>query len=352
MARSGTPPIVCTRSFTRSLRVQTMSLAPRLACEAAIASRRRACRRGGRGTPARRRRSQPSASSVWRKPAGLPMPQNATTGFPRKRFERRRSRRRSDQRSGAVLDFAPHGLRRQFQRPSANGVALRRRRACRRGSARRRRRAAAQRPARAACPRGSRWSKPNGSLASSSTMSRSRASRRCWKPSSSTRSCDASSSTATAAEAPGRDSAGAARRAARAPAPGPRRSAALGGPVAAAEDRDAHALPPQMAGDPLDHRRLAGAADGEVADADHRHGGPVDLGGAAVVAAIAGAHDPAVGNAGGAQAGSQQPGGHAAAAAADEVAKCGGGNHKGCGVDDQLPAAASRGGGEPGEREL
>ena len=102
-------------------------------------------------------------------------------------------------------------------------------------------------------------------------------------------------------------------------------------PVAAAENRDANVLPPQMPGDPLDHRRLAGAADGEIADAHHRHGGPMDLGGAAVVAAIAGPHDPAVGKAGGIQPGSQQPSGHAAAAAADNVSKCGGGNHKGCG---------------------
>ena len=102
-------------------------------------------------------------------------------------------------------------------------------------------------------------------------MSRSRASRRCWKPSSRTSTSLSNSSTAAAA------------RAARS---GPCRCGTSGrfssstiasslrpppAAVAAAEDRHAQAAPAVEAGDVLHARRLAGAADGQVADADDGH---------------------------------------------------------------------------------
>ncbi len=69
------------------------------------------------------------------------------------------------------------------------------------------RRATGRRPPRRSDPTGSRSSprgkirpRPNGIKASSRTMSRSRAKRRCWKPSSRTSSSDSSSSTARSGE--------------------------------------------------------------------------------------------------------------------------------------------------------
>ena len=50
----------------------------------------------------------------------------------------------------------------------------------------------------------------------------------------------------------------------------PRRRADFARAISAAEDRRLAAVAQAPARDPLDHRRLAGAADGDVPDADHR----------------------------------------------------------------------------------
>ena len=114
------------------------------------------------------------------------------------------------------------------------------------------------------------------------------------------------------------------------------------GAVAAAEDGHAHAALRQVAGDPLDHRRLARAADGEIADAHHRHGRPVDVRGAAVEPPIARGDRPAVGHARRAQPGPHERGRRPAAAAADDVAKCGGGDQVARGLRDSAVQSPGR----------
>ncbi len=56
--------------------------------------------------------------------------------------------------------------------------------------------------------------------------------------------------------------------------------------ISAADDRHANAARVEPRGEPLDQRRLAGAAEGEIAHAHHRHADAMDRGRAAVVAAV------------------------------------------------------------------
>ena len=62
------------------------------------------------------------------------------------------------------------------------------------------------------------------------------------------------------------------------------------GPVTAADQRDANALPAEPAGEPLDQRRLARAAQREIAYAHHRHVNAKDFRLAAIEAAIPPTH--------------------------------------------------------------
>ena len=202
------------------------------------------------------------------------MPQKAATGWSGQLVERtrRHPRRRS-------VPAGHAGPRPMFSGPARRSASDRM--AARSARARPGRRATGpRRPARRndatgsrSRPRGSSRPSPNGSSASSRTKSRSRASRRCWNPSSSTRSSDSSSSTAIRAR----------------PDPIPilevgdvrqvlLQHAALVVeplrlPVAATQDHHPPAAPAEPAGHPLDHRGLAGAAHGQVADRDHRHAG-------------------------------------------------------------------------------
>ena len=126
-------------------------------------------------------------------------------------------------------------------------------------------------------PRGSRCPSPQGSVASTRTRSRSRCKRRCWKPSSRTSRSLSSSSTAVRAM---RGAVGVlqVRHVGQRLLEHERLVVAAGlGAVAAAEDGDLPVAVAVEAGDPLDARRLAGAADGEVADADDRHADADDL---------------------------------------------------------------------------
>ncbi len=90
------------------------------------------------------------------------------------------------------------------------------------------------------------------------------------------------------------------------------------GAIAAAEDGHAHVAAAVEAGHVFHERRLAGAADGEVADADDRPHDAVRAEPAAVVAEVAEADGDAVGDAGGGQAEALQGGAETAGLAADD----------------------------------
>ena len=171
-------------------------------------------------------------------------------------------------------------------------------------------------------PRGKTWPKPNGSRASSSTMSRSRAMRRCWKASSSTidlRSRTRSMAARAAATRSGFCKCGTSGSFCSQFQGLVVRLAAFR-PVAAADHRDANAVVAEPAGDPRDHGRLAGAAEREVAHADHRHAGAVDFGPAGVVAPISPADGGGVGRLGQPQPEPRQAGA-APSPAADQICR-------------------------------
>ena len=70
------------------------------------------------------------------------------------------------------------------------------------------------------------------------------------------------------------------------------------GAVAAAQDGDLPVPGAETAGDVFDTGRLAGAADGQVANTDHGHGGALGAFPAAVEQAVAQGGGPAIGHAG------------------------------------------------------
>ena len=120
-------------------------------------------------------------------------------------------------------------------------------------------------------PRGKTCSNPNGSRASRSTISRSRAMRRCWKASSSTSTRHPNSWIARRAAATRSGSCtcgtpGSFQASSRASSFGPHPPC---GPVSAADDSSRLALGKELADNPFDQRCLARAAQGEVSDADH-----------------------------------------------------------------------------------
>ena len=136
-------------------------------------------------------------------------------------------------------------------------------------------------------PHGKKWPLPNGARASRTTMSRSRARRRCWKPSSrrttpapaaaaqrapSIRSAPTTTMTPEAIARGGEGSSPQVLALTRGPSPvettsgaGPRSAS-----IPAADDGGDEAVRLEMAGDPRDERRLSGASYGQVSDADHR----------------------------------------------------------------------------------
>ncbi len=150
-------------------------------------------------------------------------------------------------------------------------------------------------------------------------MSRSRARRRCWKPSSKTINWVSNSSTATRA---------AAMRSAILQVryvgqfllqfPGLVVSAALFGAVTAADYRHPHPAPSIPAGDPFDQGRFAGPAQCQVAHAHHRHAHVENRRLAMIVAPIAPRHGQGVRHFGQAQ-GAQQRCSRAPPAAANQI---------------------------------
>ena len=145
-------------------------------------------------------RSTPRPARVRRNPSGLPIPQNAATRRPARSLQGVDAPAASIRSSGACRASA--------QRSGPACRSARARIARRVGSSTRSARERTTTPARRSDPTGSRSNprgkirpRPNGSRASRRTTSRSRASRRCWKPSSRTRTSLASSSSASFASA-------------------------------------------------------------------------------------------------------------------------------------------------------
>ena len=91
--------------------------------------------------------------------------------------------------------------------------------------------------------------------------------------------------------------------------------------VAAADDANSHAPLAKPPHQPLDHRRLAGAAERQVAHADDRRAHAPDGRAARVVTPVSPANDPGVGRLGQAQQPAQHARGHPSPASADQVAE-------------------------------
>ena len=209
-------------------------------------------------------------ASVRRNASGLPMPQNAATG------------RCVSRSSGSLAPIAVHQPQRavdRSRRPASPGRAgrLRQRNAVERlwcdliAAASAARASARAQAARRLAQQAAREAGGRGPRGRSRRSARRRgrgASRRCWKPSSRTSTSLSSSSTAGCGQG---DAVGPlqVRHVGQVLLEDQRLVVAAGvGAVAAAQDGDAPLAAAIEAGDVLDARRLAGAADGQVADAD------------------------------------------------------------------------------------
>jgi len=103
------------------------------------------------------------------------------------------------------------------------------------------------------------------------------------------------------------------------------------GAVAAADKGDTHALVSEEPGDPCNHRRLAGSAEGEIADADDGDTDVVDKGCISVVAAVSPTDGDDVGEFGTGEDGTEAGCAESFPPTADQLVKLGGGQHLGTG---------------------
>ena len=189
-ARSGTAPRLAARSFTKSFWVVKARSAPRSRAQA----RQVGHVGGGVGDDGRGRSGSPTTSPQ----SGVERPaEPLRVADPAERRDASGPSRPSSG-SGSTPGVRSGRAARAGPRPSAAGrpaARPRRRIAVRSAASTRSARDRTTTPARRSDPTGSRSRprgksrpRPNGSRASSRTMSRSRASRRCWKPSSRTSS--------------------------------------------------------------------------------------------------------------------------------------------------------------------